>query len=62
MLKKIIVIIAVVGFILSSVSLGLGAEEVTDGKQSIGDEINRWAVIIGISDYKGNDNFNLRVE
>jgi hypothetical protein len=38
------------------VSLGLGAEEVFDGKQTIGDEINYWAVIIGISDYQGSDN------
>lgn len=54
-MRKIIVSIFIVGFLLSSSIVSIGAEETFEEKQYSGDTIDRWAVIIGISDYQGSD-------
>lgn len=55
-MRKIIVSLLLVCFLVSSVSISIGAEQIFTKEEHHGDAIDRWAVIIGISDYQGSDN------
>lgn len=53
-MRKIIVITIIVGLLLSSLTISIGGKEVVREEQSCLDDIDRWAIIIGITDYKGS--------